>query len=183
MDNDDGSSWFHINENLFYSADGFKMDYGGHDSLFEDNLIMTYPYDGQQCFDVGGGFFEGHADVYRRNRCLVGLGNKMGSGCGDPSCASTTPESIESQMLVGSTDCHGNTTLQLYSNEYYTPTGEALIQCFGDKKYSLEDIERLFGLEAQSKKATLPDEDTMLEWARDMVEWRLSNMKDLLSIK
>jgi hypothetical protein len=28
VDNDDGSSWFHIHRNLFYSAEGFKMDYG-----------------------------------------------------------------------------------------------------------------------------------------------------------
>jgi hypothetical protein len=23
-------------------ADGFKMDYGGHDSVFEKNLILSY---------------------------------------------------------------------------------------------------------------------------------------------
>lgn len=28
VDNDDGSSWFHIRHNLFYQAEGFKMDYG-----------------------------------------------------------------------------------------------------------------------------------------------------------
>ena len=28
VDNDDGSSWHHIHHNLFYSAEGFKMDYG-----------------------------------------------------------------------------------------------------------------------------------------------------------
>jgi hypothetical protein len=42
VDNDDGSSWFHIHDNVFYSADGFKMDYGGHDSVFENNLVLSY---------------------------------------------------------------------------------------------------------------------------------------------
>jgi hypothetical protein len=27
---------------VFYMADGFKMDYGGHDSVFEKNLIISY---------------------------------------------------------------------------------------------------------------------------------------------
>ena len=41
VDNDDGSSWFHIHHNLFYQADGFKMDYGGHDSIYEYNMAMS----------------------------------------------------------------------------------------------------------------------------------------------
>ena len=155
------------------------MDYGGHDSIFEDNLVMVYPYDGQQCFLTGGEFFDNHADVVRRNRCLVGLGNKMGSGCGDPSCASTTPETPESQMLVGSCSCHGDSALKLSSNEYYTPSGEAMIQCFGDKKYNLDDIRRLFGLELESTKSTLPDEETIIKWAIDI----LAEAETLVSIE
>jgi hypothetical protein len=42
VDNDDGSSFYHIKRNVFYMADGFKMDYGGHDSIFEHNLILSY---------------------------------------------------------------------------------------------------------------------------------------------
>lgn len=39
VDNDDGSSHFDTHDNVFYMADGFKMDYGGtwqivHDILF-----------------------------------------------------------------------------------------------------------------------------------------------------
>ncbi len=41
VDNDDGSSWFHIHHNLFYQAEGFKMDYGGHDSIYEYNMAMS----------------------------------------------------------------------------------------------------------------------------------------------
>ena len=47
VDNDDGSSFFDTHDNVFYMADGFKMDYGGHDSKFHSNLVVNYPYDGQ----------------------------------------------------------------------------------------------------------------------------------------
>jgi hypothetical protein len=171
VDNDDGSSWFHIRHNLFYSADGFKMDYGGHDSVFADNLVMAYPYDGSQCFNMGG-FLEGHEDALQRNRCLVGLGNKMGSGCGDPSCAEPTPESEASQQLIGRLwgGCEDSPPT-LSSNEYYTPDGEAKIQCGNEDTYSLEELQVKFGLEGGSTNARLPDEDTMLSWAEAMINF------------
>jgi hypothetical protein len=168
VDNDDGSSWYHIHHNVFYSAEGFKMDYGGHDSVFEDNLVMSYPYDGSQCFNMGGSL-EGHGDVLRRNRCLVGLGNRMDSGCGDPSCASSIPDSDESQRVVGTLwggcqDSH----LTLSSNAYYTPDGEAIIRC-GEEDVTLEEMQTRFALESDSVKARLPDEETMLQWAKSMI--------------
>mmetsp|Transcript_11555 Transcript_11555/g.12404 ORF Transcript_11555/g.12404 Transcript_11555/m.12404 type:complete len:1059 (-) Transcript_11555:164-3340(-) len=72
VDNDDGSSWFHIHHNLFYMAEGFKMDYGGHDSIFEYNMVMSFSYHSGPCFGMGT-FLEGHGDILRGNRCLVGL--------------------------------------------------------------------------------------------------------------
>ena len=41
----DGSIWVYLG--LFGGADG------GHDSDFYSNLVVTNPYDGQNCFDVG----------------------------------------------------------------------------------------------------------------------------------
>jgi hypothetical protein len=46
VDNDDGSSWYDIHDNVFYWAEGFKMDYGGHNSRFFNNLVLVMPYDG-----------------------------------------------------------------------------------------------------------------------------------------
>eukprot|EP00980_Cylindrotheca_fusiformis_P030251 scaffold24611_cov166-Cylindrotheca_fusiformis.AAC.4 len=169
VDNDDGSSWHHIYKNLWYSSMGFKMDYGGHDSIFEDNLVMAYPYDGQQCFDLAG-FLEGHGHQVRRNRCLVGLGNKMGSGCGDPSCASSVPETKDSLELVGTwwASC-GDARLSISSNEYYTVDGEATIH-LENEVFSLEEAQKKCGLEAGSTKSKLPDVDTILMWGREMVD-------------
>ena len=41
---DDGSSWYHTFENFWYSSDGVKMDYNGHDSSFERNLVVVNAY-------------------------------------------------------------------------------------------------------------------------------------------
>jgi hypothetical protein len=171
VDNDDGSSWYHIYKNVFYAAEGFKMDYGGHDSVFEDNLIMSYPYDGQQCFNLAG-FSGGPGDVFQRNRCLIGLGNKMGSGCGDPSCASTIPETKDSLAFVGSCSC-SDPKLMIHSNEYYTPEGEAVFHC-GESKYTLEELQRTYGLELNSTRAKLPDEKTMIAFAREIIHEMLT---------
>merc|ERR1712228_652228 len=84
VDNDDGSSWFDINNNLFYMADGLKMDYGGHNSRFWNNLVIVAPYDGQNCINVGD-FKKGLGDAFYNNTCISGM-SKFGksSGCGSP---------------------------------------------------------------------------------------------------
>ena len=142
---------------------------GGHDSVFEDNLIMAFPYDGSQCFNMGD-FYKGHGDVLRRNRCLVGLGNSMGSGCGDPSCASPVPETRESQEIVGHLwgGCH-DSAVKLTENQYFTPDGEVKIGC-QDDSVPLEELQSKYGMELGSSKAKLPDDETMIEWARVMLQ-------------
>ena len=46
------------------------MDYGGHDSRFERNYVVTLPYDGQNCLNVGT-FRPGHGDHYVNNTCVL----------------------------------------------------------------------------------------------------------------
>jgi hypothetical protein len=173
IDNDDGSSWHHILRNVFYMADGFKMDYGGHDSVFEDNLVLSYPYDGSNCFNMGG-FLPGHADVLRRNTCVIGLGNhQMGSGCGDPSCASPYPvDNVDSLEIVGMLwdGCDkGDSQVTLEGNHYYTPQGTAKIRC-GDKEYNLKQVQEKYVLELGSTAGSIPaDEQEMVDWARSML--------------
>ena len=45
FDNDDGSSWYDIHDNFIY-GEAFKMDYGGHDSKYHDNINLVHHYDG-----------------------------------------------------------------------------------------------------------------------------------------
>jgi hypothetical protein len=49
FDTDDGSSFYNISDNFFLMADAWKMDYGGHDSIFNDNLVYHGHNDGQEC--------------------------------------------------------------------------------------------------------------------------------------
>jgi len=51
FDNDDGSTWEHIHDNVIY-GEGLKQDYGGHDSIYENNLNLVHKYDGQNCFNT-----------------------------------------------------------------------------------------------------------------------------------
>lgn len=182
VDNDDGSSWFHIHYNVFYDADGFKMDYGGHDSVYEHNMAISFSYRGGPCFGMGS-FKEGHGDVLRGNRCLVGVGNSKDTvdGTNDESIYEkarldalyehygySRPETRDDEptfvgrLWGGCEDSH----VTLESNEYYTPDGIARVGCNGDQFYTLSELESNFGLEVNSTVAPLPDVDTVLEWAR-----------------
>lgn len=38
---------FYTHHNFFYTADGFKEDYGGHDEIFESNVVIVRAYDAQ----------------------------------------------------------------------------------------------------------------------------------------
>ena len=38
VDNDDGSSYYDIRDNVMYAAGGLKSDYAGHDKQFHGNL-------------------------------------------------------------------------------------------------------------------------------------------------
>ena len=51
FDNDDGSSWYHIHDNFIY-GEGLKQDYGGHNSIYNDNVNIVHKYDGQNCFNT-----------------------------------------------------------------------------------------------------------------------------------
>merc|ERR1711879_807794 len=104
VDNDDGSSRFRIHNNLFYSADGFKMDYGGHDSKFYNNLVIVAPYDGQNCVNLGS-FKPGHGHAYYNNTCVSGLSEyDIPSGCGSPACAGNENKPAPDMDKIGSVD-------------------------------------------------------------------------------
>ena len=59
FDTDDGSSWYDIHDNFFFMADAWKMDYGGHDSVFTGNIIYHGHNDGQNCVNTWP-FLPGH---------------------------------------------------------------------------------------------------------------------------
>merc|ERR1711935_1045975 len=183
VDNDDGSSWFHIHHNLFYQAQGFKMDYGGHNSIYEYNMAMSLSYRGGPCFGMGD-FKEGHGDILRGNRCLLGLRTDDDSVGGRSTSRGT--EKFETATLhekygYSSNDdeppfvgrlwggCE-NSPVTLESNEYYTPDGIAMVACNSKDFYKLQDIATKFGLEINSTVSVLPDVKTILKWAKSTTD-------------
>ena len=126
-----------------------------------------------------GNFLEGHGDVLRGNRCLVGLRNDddridcedFDSSCGTSEImmtASSLDRVLEDEPpFVGRLwgDCEAS-HVTLVSNEYYTPDGIAMIGCNGNDFYNLKDMATKFGLEVNSTSARLPDVETILDWAR-----------------
>ena len=84
FDNDDGSSWYDIHHNVIL-GEGLKQDYGGHDSMYHDNLNLVQQYDGQNCVNTWpfkrgkgpcGNWSAGsaecsHAHRFESNRCVL----------------------------------------------------------------------------------------------------------------
>jgi hypothetical protein len=135
VDNDDGSSWYNISNNVFYTAEGFKMDYGGHDSIFQDNLVIAYPDKPGQPKCIGfGSFLPGHGHTVRRNTCLV----------------------PRDGPIIGLETCdHSNVYLR--DNRYFTPSGTATVECgYGNPPLPFEQAQQRFGLEQGSTVSTTP---------------------------
>jgi Right handed beta helix region len=155
VDNDDGSSWYHIHHNVFYDSEGFKMDYGGHDSVYEDNLVISYPAtrNGQHCIEFGS-FFPGHGHVVRRNKCIVPRGD--------------TPLAFLEQCLLSS-------PVTVQENLYFVPVnGTAMYEC-GDVPgvvFSLEDVQNKFDLEIGSNVFSTPSIDAIIRWSRDLLRFK-----------
>jgi len=150
VDNDDGSSWFHVHHNVWYDSQGFKMDYGGTDSIYEDNLVITYPpQSGQNCIGFGS-FHRGHGDVVRRNKCIVGH------------------DGVPSILL---TDCD-DMTAELYQNEYFSPNGTIFVECEFDDKYvyTLDYVQGEFGFEINSTAAKTPMVEDIMKWTKALLQ-------------
>jgi hypothetical protein len=147
VDNDDGSSWFHIHHNLFYQSEGFKMDYGGHDSIFEDNLVISDPSKySQNC--VGFGDFEpGHGHIVRRNKCVV-------------------PSSDRALVYIDVCEA-GNAVL--FVNEYFSPNGTAIYECGDVGTHTLREVQLKYGLEFGSTVSTTPSEYDLMAWSRKIL--------------
>jgi Right handed beta helix region len=152
LDNDDGSSWYHVHHNVFYSANGFKMDYGGHDSIFEDNLVVGFPNKGM-CVGFGS-FFAGHEHVVRRNTCL----------------------SARSDVAIIQLDeCVGSPAV-LHDNRYLAPNASAKVQCgWSDDPIPFLEFQRLYGIEQNSTLAEIPSEASeVIQWAKEILALSLS---------
>ena len=169
FDNDDGSSWWDIHHNVIL-GEGLKQDYGGHDSMYHDNLNLVQQYDGQNCINTWpfkrgagpcGNWSAGkeecsHAHRFERNRCIL-LYNTTDYSPGAGGC----PPDLDSMPL-------------LRDNSYFTMSGEATMKGCG----SLADLQN-GGAERGSTQATLPAQSQWLGWAKDILEMAKPAAKEI----
>ena len=111
---------------------------------------MSADDDGGPCFGMGT-FYEGHGDILRGNKCLLGLQGILDS---NDSYRISMRKIREARLreeygysitdddpkFVGSMH-KGCVNVTLESNEYYTPDGKAFIMC-KDNFYDLDDCIR-----------------------------------------
>lgn len=165
VDNDDGSSWFDIRSNLFYSADGFKMDYGGHHSNFSDNLVIVFPYDGSNCINVAD-FKKGQGHSYYNNVCVSGAAEYAhSSGCGSPACVNKTRPRPDMNVIGHVAQCDPAYT-RLFNNSYYSPSSNTSMEC-GGKLYSIPMLQKAFNNDWMAISQVLPDANTVLKLAQN----------------
>ena len=139
------------------------QDYGGHDSAFHSNLVINYPYDGQNCVNIGG-FLRGHGDGFYNNTCLVGVGGmRKPSGCGDPSCF--VKQATDLDNVGGVSQCDPD-YVSIGNNTYYSPNGNATLNC-GGKAMSIPEVQKQHGIELGSTFDTFPTDAEIIQWAQD----------------
>jgi hypothetical protein len=168
FDTDDGSSWYDIHDNFFFLADGWKMDYGGHDSRFTDNVVYHGTNDGQNCVNTWP-FLPGHGAVWEGNKCIIPRSRNGGeislagsiSGCDCPGKGPAVPWNASDLDSRPSTECG----VSFGNNEYFTPNGSATFNKCGDFDAVWKGKN-----EPDSNISSLPSDDDLLRWARSKLD-------------
>ena len=161
FDNDDGSSWYNISRNVIF-GEGFKMDYGGHDSVYANNLNIVKQYDGQNCINTAN-FKRGnppcanddasttcsHASKFENNRCIV-----LYTDVYSPNMGACPPDLDDMPILRG--------------NSYYTPNkGNATSASCDMTVYELQK----HGIEVGSTSMGIPSDSEWKQWAVELLGW------------
>jgi hypothetical protein len=128
FDTDDGSSWYNISNNFMYQADGYKMDFGGHDTMVNDNMFYKFKGDGQNCINTWP-YLYNHGTEYKGNKCMLPEAHNIGSvnGCDCPGDG----------KQHAPTDTHCGVSLS--NNEYYGFKANLTMSCGGSEATFFSD--------------------------------------------
>jgi hypothetical protein len=142
LDNDDGSSYYHIHHN-FCVYGGHKCDFDGNKKISSDNIHAFPSVYGTTCLNIGAQNLppEGYAEGYYNNKCILPaagssylkIGGISGPASGDngggewPS--TRKPLDCLSGNKGGPEFVAFNAGLQLGNNTLYVPGGNATISC------------------------------------------------------
>jgi len=141
VDNDDGSSFYNIFNNVFIDSNGLKMDYGGHNTHYHQNIVLskyinteTHP---ATCIDTES-FLYGITDSFYNNSCYV-------------------QSEVLLSDLIGHVESCDLGFFSSHDNVYYTKNGEASLLC-GTKIISVVDLANKTGIGQQDIVRTLPND-------------------------
>ena len=97
----------------------------------------------------------------------------MSSGCGSPACVNRSRRMPDMDVVGHVSQCDPKRT-PLARNSYYSPHGNATLQCGDAGALTIAGVQRKLGNEAESRAARLPSAEEALGWAEAMVhgwEW------------
>ena len=121
------------------------MDYGGHDSIYEHNLVIGFPHR-VSCIGFGS-FLPGHGHVVLNNRCIV------------PSIA---------KPIIELARCDEKSNVVLASNQYFGPSKNITIRCgYGNDPIPFLTAQEMYSIERNSTIDTLPTNQQILAWANE----------------
>ena len=137
-------------------------DYGGHDSIYENNVVIVRPYDGQNCQNMWN-FVPGHQHRLYNNTCAVW---QQGVAGNNPKIA----DLVLTQNDCGACGSDRSATPVFQRNRYYTTHANASVNCGGDYGTTISDMQVKFpDFELGSSWHALPDADTVVQWGRDVL--------------
>jgi hypothetical protein len=163
FDTDDGSSWYNISDNVMWQADGYKMDFGGHDTVITNNLFWKDGGDDQNCINTMP-FLPGHGTVFKGNKCVLPhtaqIGHVSGGTC--PGNAPSTPGVEDPTAQCGVT---------FGENSYFWSGVEGGFRAnltintgAADEPYP---VWHAWGNDPGSQVFALPSDEVLLYWARE----------------
>jgi hypothetical protein len=159
FDTDDGSSFYNISDNFFFMADAWKMDYGGHNFVFSNNVVYHGTNDGQNCFNSWP-FLPNNGALYENNTCVLPKSTNLGNlfhGCDCPGSVINPPWS------PGADNPNSECGVAFSRNSYFTENGTATVNCGSGVTWSKWQEG---GADEGSTLSPLPTDDELFDWAR-----------------
>ena len=136
------------------------MDYGGHNSSFHDNIIVTKENDAYSNCVGTGPFLPNATDAFNNNTCFVrnNINNK-----------DSLYHYLGTPVVVGNVDSCDIEYFNLHDNVYATTTGNASFLC-GEEMISVDALARNISTIGDYDKAImLPDDEILLKIVKDKV--------------
>ena len=112
VDTDDGSTWYNIYNNFYCDCDGLKMDYGGHNVNFYQNIVVTFLYDAQNFLNLAPFNENGRRpgdSIYNNKFVLM---------------------ECTAKELIVLLQCFVGTPVLTWNNSYYTKHGNGLLDLY-----------------------------------------------------